>query len=304
MGELRERMRRDLKLRGFSDSTIDQYTHHVKQFFLEAQINDPESVTVETILQYQFELLEKKKFAAQTVNVRIAALRFLFLTTLGKKWDPKAFPFVKKPRRIPVILSLDEVARLIMAIDNLSHRTMMLAIYGGGLRAREAVHLKAEDIHSDRLLMHVQFGKGGKNRYTLLPVVLLEALRHYWRTTPTVDKSHWLFPSTVDPKKPIDTSTIRTAFRTALKKSGINRKVTLHSLRHCFATHLLESGVDIRYIQVLLGHVRLSTTLIYSIVRECQFKELTGPLGAVGKKLTWIPSQPSIAPAKKGEDAA
>jgi len=312
MSQLSERYVRDLKLRGFCDSTIKNYVWHVRKFFTENRIKDPDAVTIETILQHQFELLDHRKWAPSTVNVRVAALRNLFITTLGKDWNPKAFPFVKKRRKVPVILSLDEVARLLMAVKDLKHRTMLLAVYGGGLRACEAVKLRAQDIHSDRFLMYVAFGKGGKTRYTLLPTVLLHALRHYWKSTPEVDKSHWLFPSVTGPEKPIDTSTLRTAFRQALKRSGIQRTISLHGLRHCFATHLLESGVDLSYIQTLLGHTQLSTTMIYSIVRESQFPVLTSPLGIIGQKLTWIPATPQAtascpkvpeAPPKK-KDAA
>lgn len=296
MSQLSERYVRDLKLRGFCLSTVESYEWHVRKFFVETRIKDPESVTLETLLQYQLELLDQRKWAPSTVNVRIAALRFFFLTTLGKKWDPKAFPFVKKRRRVPVILSLDEVARLLLAVDSLKHRTMLLAVYGGGLRCCEVLKLRTQDIQSDRLMMYVAFGKGGKSRYTLLPTVLLHALRHYWKSTQDVDKSHWLFPSSMDPTKPIHDATLRCAFREALKKSGIPRQISLHGLRHCFATHLLESGVDLSYIQVLLGHTQLSTTMIYSIVQESQFQVITSPLGAIGQKLSWIPVATQPAP--------
>lgn len=312
MSQLSERFVRDLKLRGLCQSTVESYEWHVRRFFVEARIKDPEAVTIETILQYQLELLEKRNWAASTVNCRISALRRFFLDTLGKKWDRKAFPFVKKRRKVPVILSLDEVARLLMAVKDLKHRTMLLAVYGGGLRCCEVLRLRAQDIQSDRSMMYVAFGKGGKTRYTLLPTVLLHALRYYWKSTPEVDKSHWLFPSHVNTQQPIHDATLRAAFREALKKSGIKRQISLHGLRHCFATHLLESGVDLSYIQKLLGHTQISTTMIYSIVRDSQFQVITSPLGVIGQKLSWIPSsqlnrlaaQAAPEDPKKKKDAA
>jgi site-specific recombinase XerD len=296
MSKLREKMVRDLTIRGFAESTIRQYPMRVEQFLRETKIKDLGKVDVETILDYQHSLLEKRKLSPQTVNQNIAALRFLFITTLGRPWNPSVFPFVPVKKRVPLILSLNEIASLLNAVDDLQDRTLLLTLYCAGVRPNEGVHLKAQDIHSDRSLVHVQFGKGGKTRYTLLPPLLLHALRYYWKQTPELDKSQWLFPDRKRPELGAYAHRLRRVFARAIKKVGLQKKVTLHTLRHCFATHLLENGVDLRYIQVLLGHSQISTTTIYSHVRESQFKELTSPVGSFAQKLNWLPI-PVVNPA-------
>jgi site-specific recombinase XerD len=293
MGKLSEKMARDLKIRGMADSTIHNYLVAVANFIRETDVKDPEAVELEDVLDYLCELTQERDYARTTVNVRMAALRFFFITTLGKKWDPKAFPFLPNKRRAPLILSHEEIASLLNSIENLKHRTLLLTIYCGGLRTCEAIRLQACDIQSDRSMIHVRFGKGGKSRYTLLPPVLLLALRHYWKAYPD-DKSHWLFPGS-DPKEPISGTSVRRVFRDAKKRIGLKKQASVHTLRHCFATHLMEAGVDMRYIQVLLGHVRISTTTIYSHVQESKFKDLTSPLGTFGSKLNWLPSTPQTA---------
>jgi len=259
---------------------------------------DPSRLTLDIALAYQLYLLEERKLAPTTINVSMAAIRFFLTKTLGMKLEEGAIPWVKKRRKVPLILSMDEVASLINSIDNLKHRTLMLTVYAAGLRSNESVHLKAEDIHSDRMLLHVTHGKGGKTRYTLLPPVLLHALRFYWKNWPE-DKKQWMFPGDGE-EGHISNTSARRIFRDAKEKIGLNKPITLHGLRHCFATHLLEMGVDLRYIQVLLGHARISTTTIYSQVRESQFKELMSPLEAFTEKLPWLkPISPQKGDRKK-----
>jgi len=295
MGKLRQQYERDLKIRGRAESTVKAYADSVENFFRETKAKDPHQVEINDILDYQLELLEERELSPSTVNVKIAALRFFFLVTLGKKWDPKVFPFVPKKKRKPVILSHDEIARLLNAVPNLKHRTILLALYCGGLRTCEVIKLQACDIQSDRSLIHVRFGKGGKERYTLLPPVLLTALRYYWKTYHG-DKTKSLFPGSTE--EPISTTTIRRVFREAKKKIGLEKQVSAHTLRHCFATHLMEAGVDMRYIQVLLGHASISTTTIYSHVQEAKFKDLTSPLGTFGSKLIWLPTAAQLQKKK------
>jgi integrase/recombinase XerD len=290
MGKLSEKMVRDLKIRGMADSTIQCYRMAVANFIRENDVKDPEAVELDDVLDYLCELTEERELAPSSVNLRMAALRFFFITTLGKKWDPKAFPFLPKKRRAPVILSHQEIASLLNSIENLKHRTLLLTIYCGGLRTCEVTKLQAADIQSDRSMIYVRYGKGGKSRYTLLPPVLLTALRFYWKNYPE-NKSHWLFPGQ-DPKEPISGTSVRRVFRSAKKKIKLEKQASVHTLRHCFATHLMEAGVDMRYIQVLLGHVRISTTTLYSHVQEAKFKDLTSPLGTFGSKLNWLPPMP------------
>lgn len=299
MNELIEKLKRDVIIRGYCESTALSYSKCVIEFIKENQITDLEKVDLEFILNYQHHLLTVRKLGAQTVNVKIAGIRFFFLETLGRKWDRKAFPFVRRKKTVPMILSIEEITRLLNATTKLKHRTLLLAIYCGGLRSGEAVRLRSEDIHSDRSVLYVKFGKGGKTRYTLLPEVLVHGLRHYWKNSPAEDKSTWLFPA-FNPGKPFPTSSLRRAFRDAKKRAGIEKDVSVHTLRHCFATHLLEAGVDLRYIQVLLGHSRMSTTEIYSHVRESKYEALTSPLGTLGSKLTWL----HVGVAKKKSVAA
>jgi integrase/recombinase XerD len=296
--QLRSRLERDLRIKGRCPQTVKSYVR-VIELFLEhcGPKFNISKLNLEMVLNYQHYLLETRKLAPTTVNVNMAAIRFFMTKTLGIKLAEGAIPWVKKKRKVPVILSIDEVAALVNSIENLKHRTLILTIYAAGLRSNESVHLKAEDIHSDRMLVHVAHGKGGKTRYTLLPPVLLQALRFYWKNWPE-DKKQWLFPG--DDQGHISNTKARRIFREAKKKIGLQKQVTLHSLRHAFATHLLEMGVDLRYIQVLLGHARISTSTIYSQVRESQFRELMSPLEVLGKKLTWLPT----APPQKGTGKA
>ncbi len=283
MGLLQEKMRRDIRIRGLSQRTENHYIRNMIAFTRYFGIS-PDKLNLEHILQFQ-EHLVGKGLSSQSVNLAVASIRFFYLITLKKDWGKEAIPRMKVRRVLPVILSPSEIATIFNGVENLKHRAIFATIYSAGLRVSEATHLAAKDIDSQRGVIHVRFGKGMRERYTLLSAVLLPLLRTYWKESKE-NKSIWLFPSH-DPKIPINQATVRKAFVRAVEKSGIQKKVNLHSMRHSFATHLLEARVDLRYIQCLLGHATIASTTIYTHMRDVKALGIISPLDAVATKLTW-----------------
>lgn len=281
MGVLQEKMRRDLRTRGFSPSTEAHYLREMRSFVRYFGIS-PDKLNLEKVQQYHLHLTEKG-LAPQSVNLAMAAIRFFYLVTLFRPWKEDAIPWMKVKRRVPIVLSQQEVALLLNCVRDLKYRTIFTTIYSAGLRVGEAVRLCSKDIDGKRLLIHVRFGKGNKERYTILSPVLLELLRRYWRES-REDKSYWLFPSQ-EPTRPVDRTLLRHILLTAIKRSGIKKHVTIHTLRHCFATHLLENGADIRLIQCLLGHAQISSTTVYAQVRDVSKLGLKSPLDGIASKL-------------------
>jgi integrase/recombinase XerD len=281
MGVLREKMRRDLQLRGLSELTAAHYLRHMTAFVRYFGVS-PDKLNLKQIQEYQLHLINKG-LAPQSVNLAMAAIRFFFVITLSRNWKPDAIARVKVRRKVPIILSPQEVANLLNASQNLKCRAMLTTIYSAGLRVNELVHLTAKDIDSRRNLIHVRFGKGSRHRYTILSAALLKLLRYYWVKNPE-DKSTWLFPGK-DPSKPMDRSSLNKVLVPALKRAGIKKRVTPHTLRHCFATHLLENGVDIRTIQCLLGHAVISSTTIYTQLRDVSSLGVLSPLDHIASKL-------------------
>jgi site-specific recombinase XerD len=215
-------------------------------------------------------------------NQAVAALKFLYGVTLHVAWSIEKIPYGRKPRKLPVVLSQDEVVRLIQAVDHAVYRMALLTAYAAGLRITDTVSLKAEHIDSARMLLHIEQGKGQKPRLVPLSEVLLTQLRHYWRKDrPRVKGSVWLFPSQ-HPEKPLHTTTIENACQRARAAAGITKHATPHTLRHCYATHLLEAGTDLRTVQALLGHSCLSTTAIYTHVQQRLVTATKSPLDAIG----------------------
>jgi site-specific recombinase XerD len=192
-------------------------------------------------------------------NQTVCALRFLYIVCLKRPWNVQHIPFPRQPKKLPVILSLQEIDRLFGAVDNLKHRTLLMTIYAGGLRLSEALHLRVKDIDNQRMALRVRQGKGAKDRYALLRETLLEQLREYWRRDRPAE---WLFPGRAA-VSPLTHSSVQRVCKTAALKAGLGKRVSPHTLRHCFATHQLESGTDLRTIQVLLGHRSLDTTSLY-----------------------------------------
>ena len=278
MTRLRQRMLDDLRRRNYSPDTIRGYIRAVQQF-AEYFGRSPEQMGAEELRRYQLYLLHERKFALGTVENNISALRFLYRKTL-KRHD-LAFddlPFPKQPRTLPTVLSQDEVTRLIEAAPNCMHRMLLMLLYATGMRRTEATLLKVSDIDSQRMVIHIQRGKGMRDRDVPLTPKLLEALRDYWRwKKPRV----YLFPSKVsDPgvERPISDKTVWNVCRMAADRAGIHKKLGPHTLRHCFATHLLEAGADLRTIQLLMGHERLEDTTIYLHLSQRHLHAAINPL--------------------------
>lgn len=258
MTHLRQRMIEDMGIRNLAETTQSAYLQQITAY-AEHFNRSPEELGPEAIRAYQLYLIQTKQLAPASVCVATGALRFLYKVTLKRGWTADEIPMPKRPYRLPVILSREEVMHLIDSVDNLKHRTILSTIYAAGLRVTEATRLKVTDIDSQRMTLRVDQGKGQKDRYVMLSQRLLEDLRGYWKTThPTL----WLFSGDIV-GRPITKGAVEKACQKAHLASGIQKHITPHSLRHAFATHLLESGTDIRRIQLLLGHRCLSTTSRY-----------------------------------------
>ena len=282
MGALREKMIRDLKIRGRSINTQRAYLTAIDGF-IKFYNKSPQQLNIEHIHKYQLHLLERRKLNPSTVNLHISAIRFFYLVTLNRNWNPYLIPNVKKARKLPVILSQDEVVEIINATTNIKHRAILMTIYSAGLRVSEVTHIKSSDIDSKRRLIRV-IGKGNKERSAILSETLLQYLRNYWLKYKQ-SKEHWLFPGKIE-TKPLTTKSINCFFIKALKKTSIKKQdITPHSLRHAFATHLMESGVNLRLIQVLMGHACISSTTFYTHVSNHQEFSIKSPLEMIADKI-------------------
>ena len=273
MSALRLRMIQDLKLRNYSPKTVECYVRHVAKFAAYFG-RSPDELGPEEIRQYQIYLAEERGVGWSSFNQAVCALRFLYGTTLGRPERIEQIPFTKKPQRLPEILSRQEVESLIACISQPLHRTIVMLMYGTGLRISEALALQVSDIDSKRMVIHVRGGKGNKDRIVPLSRRLLDQLRAYFRTRrPT----KLLFASPGSDRPPLP-ETVGRAIKRAAAQAGIRKTVTCHSMRHCFATHLLEANVDILSIQKTLGHRYLSTTSRYTRVTRQRIEELPSPL--------------------------
>jgi integrase/recombinase XerD len=280
MHRLRDRMDQDLEIRGYSPRTRKIYVDCVGAFIRHFD-RPPAQLGPEEIREYQLHLIEERGLSYSYFNQAVCALRFFYNVTLGKGWDVGKLPYQKRERRLPEILSHDEVTTLIAAMRSLRDRAIVMTLYGCGLRLEEVRHLRVEHIDSDRMVVRVVQGKGKKDRYVRLPDALLETLRAYWRQH---RPKSLLFPG-ADPGHPLTGGAIQDAVRNAAKKAGIRKRVTPHSLRHAFATHHLEQGTNLREIQLLLGHRSLNSTAVYTHVARNTVAAATSPLdGLVGKK--------------------
>ena len=276
---LRRRMIEDMTIRKLAPSTQEGYIRTIKSLatFLG---RSPVSATVEDIRRFQLCLAQR---GAQTsvLNHTVSALRFFFGVTLGRHDIVAHTTFIHEPRRLPVVLSPQEVARLLNAAPGLKYKAALSVAYGAGLRAAEVVSLKVCDIDSKRMIIRVEQGKGGKDRNVMLSPSLLDLLRTWWRAARS---QGWLFPGR-DPAQPITTRQLNRACHAAAEVAGIDKKVSLHTLRHSFATHLLEQNVDVRVIQVLLGHAKLDLTALYTRVATKTIQQVMSPLEHIALKL-------------------
>ncbi len=278
MTHLRKMMLEELQRRNYSEATTRCYIRTVEDFARRFN-RPPDRLGPRHIREYQAELFQKRKLSPGTVTQRLAALRFFYVKTLKKAWSIAETPYPKKVFHLPTILSQEEVARLIDAALTPYHRTLLMTLYATGVRRAELTHLKVSDIDSKRMVIHVQGGKGRKDRDVMLSPKLLEALREHWLRLKH-KPSAWLFPGnrwhTGD--TPIDTKVVWYACKKAAQRAGIQKDVHPHTLRHCFATHLLEAGADLRTIQMLLGHRDLEETTIYLHLSERHLSATASPL--------------------------
>jgi integrase/recombinase XerD len=258
MGTLRERMIREMQLRRFAPGTQEAYVRAVAEL-ARYYGRSPDQIGPEEVKSYLLYLINQRRLNWSTVNVASAAVRFFYGPTLGRPDVGRAIPPRRTPKRLPEILSAEETRRLFAVTTNLKHRVLLMTAYAAGLRVGELVRLKPANIDSSRMMIRVCQGKGQKDRYTVLSKRLLEELRTYWRAhRPT----QWLFPGR-RPDRPIGRGAVGKIYRRAKAKAGIAKRGGVHTLRHCFATHLLEAGVDVRTIQLLMGHRSIRTTIHY-----------------------------------------
>jgi integrase/recombinase XerD len=267
MTALRHRMIEDMQLRGLSVNTQEAYVRAMKQL-AQYYNRSPEEISQEELRQYFLYLKNDKGVSRSTMTVALCAIKFFYQHTLQRPWSLLAFVRPPHEQKLPVVLSIEEVHRVLSSLRKPRYRTCLSTIYACGLRVSEGVALQVSDIDSSRMMVHVRNGKGGKDRYVPLPESTLTSLRAYW---PTHRHPKWLFPATPENGQPLATATTHVsravmaqAFRAAVRASGLQKHVTVHTLRHSYATHLLEAGVSLRQIQVWLGHSSPKTTVIYA----------------------------------------
>lgn len=276
MTPLRKRMIEDLQIRNYSPCTIETYVRVVAGF-ARHHGRSPDLLGTEDIRSYQVHLLEAKT-GWSVFNQTVCALRFLYRVTLQRDWPLERLPYGKKPKRLPLVLSQEEVLSFLGAVNNPKYRVALTTEYAAGLRISELVHLRVEDIDSARMMIHIRHGKGDKARLVPLSTVLLDQLRSYWRVE---RPKTWLFPGR-SLEAHVVQKTIWEACDRARQAAGLRKHVTPHTLRHCYATHLLEAGTDIRTVQALLGHASLSSTMIYTHVRRRLITATRSPLDLIG----------------------
>lgn len=277
MAHLRQLMRDELQRRNYSPNTVRSYVHAVEDFARHFG-RSPDQLGPDHVREYQVHLFRDRKLSARTVAGRTAALRFLFVKTLRRPYLPEALPFPKHSRRLPTVLSQEEVARLIDASGNLMHRAMLMTLYATGVRRAELCRLKVADIDSARMVLHIHEGKGGRDRDVPLSPKLLATLREYWRW---MKPKTYLFPGMENNWRadvPVTTKVAWIAVTEAAKAAGITRRVSPHTLRHSYATHLLEAGADLRTIQVLLGHAKLADTTVYLHLSRRHLQAVPSPI--------------------------
>ena len=275
---LRQRMIEDMSLRHFGEKTQKDYIRAVKNLTIFLG-RSPDTATAEDLRLFQLHLTESR-VRPPTINFTVTALRFLFTVTLDRADAIKHLTFVAEPRKIPVVLSPEEVVRLLEAAPGVKYKAAFSVAYGAGLRVSEVAALKVSDIDSERMMLRVEQGKGRKDRHAMLSPVLLELLRDWWRIA---RPKAWLFPGR-DPLQPMSTRQLNRACHAAADMAEISKRVSPHTLRHSFATHLLEQNVDIRVIQTLLGHSKLDTTALYTRIATNTIRAVMSPLERLSLK--------------------
>lgn len=291
---LRQRMLEDMRVRNLSPCTQRVYLSRVAHFAQHFG-RSPELLGPEEVRAYQVHLVEERHVSTSSLIQTACALRFLYQVTLGKEWRLHMVPFPKRERTLPVVLSPEEVSRFLSAVRSPRYHALLATTYAAGLRVSEVTSLVPEDVDSARMLIRIRQGKGMKDRYVMLSRRLLGVLRAYWKRERLGShaRSPWLFPSDLDPLKPVCQRTLRRVCHLAAKKAGITKTVRVHTLRHCFATHLMEAGANIRTVQILLGHRSLQTTSRYTHISVKTLQETASPLDLLspfaGLKITSTP---------------
>jgi integrase/recombinase XerD len=273
-------MLEELQRRNFSPTTIRSYLYAVERFARHFKCR-PDRLNHTHLRSYQAHLLRTGQLQPKTVRLHVSALRFFFVKTLRRRYLLDDTPYPKAPQRLPSILSVEEMARLIEAADGLYHRTMVMMLYSTGMRSAELLQLQVADIDSRRMLIHIRYGKGGRDRYVPLSPTLLETLRVYYRW---MRPKTWLFPGTVHnwrADKPITKRVLWNAVVLAAERADLRKRVSPHLIRHSYATHLLESGADLRTIQLLLGHVNIRHTALYLHLSQKHLQAVANPLDAL-----------------------
>jgi|BogFormECP12_OM2_1039638.scaffolds.fasta_scaffold09451_2 integrase/recombinase XerD len=279
MTPLRRRMTEDMQLRNLSPKTIRVYVERVAKFARHFG-RSPERLGKTEVRSYLVHLVHERHLSWSYYNQTLCALRFLYNVTLGKDWVLQSIVCPKQEKRLPVVLSPAEVVQFFQAVTHLMYRAILMTAYAAGLRVSEVVALRVEDIDSQRMVIRVRQAKGRKDRYVMLSTRLLDLLREYWkahRRGRANRSSPWLFPGQ-NPDRPISATSVHMACKAARETAGLGKHVTVHTLRHSFATHLLEGGTDLRTIQVLLGHRNIKTTALYTHVSTATLKATQSPL--------------------------
>jgi integrase/recombinase XerD len=279
MTPLRKRFIEDMQLRGLARTTQRSYLHYVEDYAKFFKTS-PDKLDLEAVRQYEIHLLNERKLSPQSVNTFVSSVQFLYLVTLEMPWGKDCFPRLRVGSTLPVVLDPGEVARFFDHVPSLKYRAALMLCYGAGLRISEAVALKVGDIDSKRMVIRVEQGKGRKDRYVMLSHRLLLMLRRYWLVTRSRE---WMFPSWRE-NRHLTATSLSLACRDASEQCGIGKRITAHTLRHSFATHLLENGTDTRVIQMLLGHARIDTTARYTKVSAELIARTQSPLDAPGPK--------------------
>jgi integrase/recombinase XerD len=287
MTPLRQRMVEDMQLRNLSTQTQRAYLHYIAGLARFYQTS-PSNLSLEEIREYQLYLIDQRRFSAESVNTFVSAAKFLYNVTLETPWPPQALPRCRVPERLPVVLSACEIDEFFQHVDTIRYRAALMTAYGAGLRVSEVVALQLGDIDSKRMLLRVRQGKGKKDRYAMLSPRLLVMLRSWWRSQHPAGRKYvtspddWLFPGWRKGRH-MNVESLQTACREAARAAGISKRVRVHTLRHSFATHLLENGTDLRIIQALLGHSRVDTTARYASVSPTAMARVHSPLDHLGQ---------------------
>lgn len=266
-----------MRLRNYSNKTIKSYKSGVRLLADHFRPRHPRELSSEELRSFLLHQIERRHLAAATISQLINAMRFLYVELYKKPFALGNLRRPRKEKKLPVVLSGEEVQGLFESLGNLKHRTMMMLVYSAGLRVGELVKLRPEDIDGKRKMIHIHGGKGKKDRYTVLSDFVLEALREYWKT---YHPAKYLFEGQ-EPEKPYSPRSAQQVFENAKEKAHIKKDVSIHSLRHAFATHLLEQGTDIRFIQELLGHASVKTTEIYTHVSTRTIAQIKSPIDSL-----------------------